>query len=87
MNAQSNKSLAGKVASFAIMALVLVGAMAISGIAEVPGSSSLLSKFFIFFIGAIIVIQIVPCVMLLSAMAKGVVAAITKKPAAVEVKK
>jgi membrane protein YdbS with pleckstrin-like domain len=87
MNAQSNKSMAGKVASFAIIALVLVGAMAISGIAEVPGSSSLLSKFFIFFIGAIIVVQIVPCVMLLSAMVKGVVGALSRKPGTVEIRK
>jgi hypothetical protein len=82
MKAQSNKSMAGKVASFAIIALVLVGAMAISGIAAVPGSSSLLSKCFIFFIGAVIVVQIVPCVMLLSAMVKGLVNAASRKPSA-----
>ena len=86
MKAQTNKSLAGKVASFAIIALVLVGAMAISGIAE-PGSSSLQSKLFIFFIGAVIVVQVVPCVMLLSAMVKGLVSAASRKPSAEAIKK
>jgi hypothetical protein len=87
MKAQSNKSMAGKVASFAIIALVLVGAMAISGIAEVPGSSSFQSKLFIFFIGAVIVVQVVPCVMLLSAMVKGLVNAVSRKPSAEAISK
>jgi hypothetical protein len=87
MKAQANKSMAGKVASFAIIALVLVGAMAISGVAEVPGSGSLQSKLFIFFIGAVIVVQVVPCVMLLSAMVKGLVSLVTKKSAAAAIRK
>ena len=75
------KSMAGKVASVAVVALVVAGALAVAGIAEVPGSGSLLSKTFIFFIGAIIAVQVVPCVMLLGAMMKGLVSAVSRKPA------
>ena len=81
------KSMAGKVASFAIVALVLAGAVAVAGIAEVPGSGSLLSKSFILFIGAIIAVQVVPCVMLLGAMMKGVVSAVSRKPAVAATRK
>ena len=38
-----------------------------------------MSKLFIMFLGAVIVLQIVPCVMLLSAMFKGVASLFHKK--------
>jgi hypothetical protein len=68
----------GKLASWAIAALVLTGAGAIWSVADVSAQSSVMSKAFILFIGAIIVLQVVPGLMLLGAMFKGVFGMVTK---------
>jgi hypothetical protein len=78
MKTESKKS-SGKLVSLAIAALVLVGAVAIWSVADVSAKTSLMSKAFIFFIGAVIVVQVVPGVMLLSAMFKGVLSMAGKK--------
>jgi membrane protein YdbS with pleckstrin-like domain len=78
MKRESGKTGMGKVTSWAIAALVLVGAGAIWAVADVSAQSSLMSKAFILFIGAIIVLQIVPGLMLLGAMFKGVFGMVTK---------
>jgi ABC-type Na+ efflux pump permease subunit len=80
MKTESKKSAAGKIASLSIMALVLVGALAIAGVADIPEKSSLMSKAFILFIGAVIVVQVVPGLLLLGAMLKGVCGLAGKKP-------
>jgi len=77
MKTEAKKSVRGKV-SWSIIAAVLVGALAISGIADVSGGG-IMSKLFIMFLGAVIVLQIVPCVMLLGAMFKGVASLFHKK--------
>ena len=82
MKTGSEKTAAGKLATWAIVALVLVGAAAIMGVSEVSEKSSLLSKAFVFFIGAVIVVQVVPCIMLLSAMVKAVFGMASRKSAA-----
>jgi len=74
---ETKKSKTGKIATVGIIAVVLAGAVAISGIADVSGG--LTSKLFIFFLGAVIVLQIVPCMMLFGAMAKGVASLFHKK--------
>jgi nitrate reductase gamma subunit len=71
--AKKISSVSGKLASGLIVAVVLVGAAAISGLAEVTEGSSVMSKIFMLFLGAVIVLQIVPCLMLVGAMCKGVV--------------
>jgi hypothetical protein len=71
----------GKIASFAIAALVLVGAIGIWAVADVSAKSSITSKAFIFFISAVIVVQVVPGIMLLGAMLKGVCSLASKKVA------
>jgi hypothetical protein len=78
MKAETNKTKTGKIASLVIVAAVVVGALAISGIADVSGGS-MMSKLFILFLGAVIVLQIVPCMMLLAAMVKGVASLFHKK--------
>ena len=75
----AQKPLAGKIVAGSIVALVLVGAAAILGVSEVSEKSSLMSKAFVFFIGAVIVVQVVPGIMLLSAMMKGVISLASKK--------
>ena len=81
MKSESKKSAAGKIASFAIVALVLVGAAAIMGVSEVS-EKSILSKAFVFFVGAVIVVQVVPGLMLFGAMLKAVCGMAGKKVAA-----
>ena len=71
MKTESKKSAASKIATFSIIALVLVGAAAIMGVSEVSEKSSLMSKAFVFFVSAIIVVQVVPGLMLMGAMLKG----------------
>jgi len=69
---------AGKVASWSLVALVLVGGAFISGIADLSGSG-ITQKVFIFFLGAILVVQIIPSLMLLGAMFKGIRSMADKK--------
>ena len=68
-----------KITSWAIAALVLVGAAGIWTVADFSEKSTVMSKAFIFFIAAVIVVQVVPGVMLLGAMLKGVASMATKK--------
>jgi uncharacterized membrane protein YjjB (DUF3815 family) len=81
MRSESKKSAAGKIASFSIVVLVLVGAAAIMGVSEVS-EKSILSKAFVFFVGAVIVVQVVPGLMLFGAMLKAVCSMAGKKVAA-----
>jgi ABC-type Na+ efflux pump permease subunit len=78
MKTESKKS-TGKITSAFIVALVMAGAAAIWAVADVSATSSLMSKAFLFFIGAVIVVQIVPGIMLLSAMVKGIASLAGKK--------
>ena len=80
MKSESKKSAAGKIASFSIVALVLMGAAAILGVSEVP-EKSIMSKAFVFFVSAVIVVQVVPGLMLLGAMLKAVCGMAGKKVA------
>ena len=79
MKTESKKSSAGKIASWSIAALVLVGAATICGTADFSAKSTLLSKAFVFFVSAVIVVQVVPGIMLLAAMFKGVCSMAGKK--------
>jgi len=79
MKTASKKSATGKIVTWSIVALVLVGAAAIMGVSEVSEKSSLMSKAFVFFISAVIVVQVVPGIMLMGAMLKGVCSLAGKK--------
>ena len=81
MKTESKKSSAGKLTSCAIVALVLAGAAAISCSAEVSEKSTVMSKAFVFFVSAVIVVQVVPGLMLFGAMVKGVCSMAAKKVA------
>lgn len=78
MKTKSGKS-AGKLASLFIVAVVVAGALAISGVADVSAAGGSMGKVFILFIGAVIVLQVIPGLMLLGAMFKGVYSMATKK--------
>jgi K+-sensing histidine kinase KdpD len=79
MKTESKKSSAGKVASLAIVAVVIAGSLAISGVADVSEASGSMGKVFMLFLGAVIVLQVIPGVMLLGAMFKGVYGMVSKK--------
>jgi hypothetical protein len=79
MKTTSGKAAAGKLASWAIVAVVVAGALAVSGVADVSGSAGPMGKVFILFIGAVIALQVIPGLMLLGAMFKGIYSMFSKK--------
>jgi ABC-type Na+ efflux pump permease subunit len=83
MKTTLKKTVSGKVVSWTIVGLVLLGTLLISGIADVSEGSGMMAKFFIFFLGAIIVVQVIPGVMLFGAMLKGIYSMFGKKSKAV----
>jgi len=79
MKKESESSKAGKVASWSIVGLVLAGTLLISGVADVSEGSGVMAKIFLFFLGAVIVVQVIPGLMLFSAMLKGIYSMFGKK--------
>ncbi|HBG07917.1 MAG: hypothetical protein A2075_24430 [Geobacteraceae bacterium GWC2_58_44] len=79
MKKESEKTLAGKVASWSIVGIVLAGTLLISGIADVSEGSGMMAKIFLFFLGAVIVVQVIPGLMLFGAMLKGIYSMFGKK--------
>ena len=69
----------GRIASWSIAALVLVGAVAILATADFSEKSTIMSKAFVFFVSAVIVVQVVPGIMLLGAMLKGALSVASKR--------
>ena len=66
-------------ASWSIIAVVAAGTLIISGIADVSEGSGVMAKMFLFFLGAVIVVQVIPGLMLFSAMLKGIYSLFSKK--------
>ncbi|GFO63058.1 hypothetical protein M1B72_18320 [Geomonas paludis] len=79
MTKETKESLSGKVTSWSIIGVVVAGTLLISGIADVSEGSGLMAKIFLLFIGAIIVVQVIPGIMLFSAMLKGIYGLFGKK--------
>jgi hypothetical protein len=63
----------GKLMNVLIVALVLTGTALVAGIGDVSQGSSVMVRLFLGFLGAIIAIQIIPCLILFGAMIKGAV--------------
>lgn len=85
MKKGTEESLSGKVTSWSIIGVVLAGTLLISGIADVSEGSGIMAKIFLFFLGAIIVVQVIPGVMLFGAMLKGIYGLFGKKAKATAV--
>jgi ABC-type Na+ efflux pump permease subunit len=66
------RTVTGKLVNLLIVALVLTGTALVAGIGDVAQGSSIMVRLFLGFLGAIIAIQIIPCLILFGAMAKGV---------------
>ena len=79
MKNESRHARSGKVASWSIIGLVIAGTLLISGIADVSEGSGVMAKVFFFFLGAVIVVQVIPCLMLFGAMLKGIFGLFGKK--------
>jgi hypothetical protein len=81
MKTESENSTGGKIAGLVIVALVFAGTLLVSVVANVGEESGIMGRVFIFFVGAIIAIQLVPGMMLFGAMLKGIFARKAKVPA------
>jgi len=84
MKTYSVKSLTEKAVNVLIVALVVMGTAAFGFVNQEAESGELLSKLFLAFIGAIITIQIIPGLILLGAMIKGLVSLGRKEAPAAE---
>ena len=79
MKNETGKSRTNSLASWSIIGVVLAGTLLISGIAEVSEGSSVMAKIFLFFLGAVIVVQVIPGLMLFGSMMKGIFSIVSKK--------
>ena len=79
MKTEARNSTAGKVTRWSLAALVVLGAALITGVADYSGAAGAMSRLFVFFLATIIVIQVIPAIMLMAAMFKGVASMVGKK--------
>ena len=79
MKKESENPKVGKIASLSIVGLVVAGTLLISGVADVSEGTGVMAKVFLFFLGAVIVVQVIPGIMLFAAMLKGVYSMFGKK--------
>jgi hypothetical protein len=73
------KSIFRRIASWSIIGILVAGSLLIFRIADIGEGSGLMARIFILFLGAIIVVQIIPGLMLLGAMLKAVCSMFGKK--------
>lgn len=74
MKTESEKSVGGKIAGLEIAALIFAGTLLVSVVANMGKDSGVMGKVYIIFIGVIITLQLVPGIMLLGTMIKGILA-------------
>ena len=79
MEANKLKSKTEKIANVMIVGMVIMGTVIFSVINQVSSGAELMPKIFLIFFGAIITVQIVPGLILLATMIKGVVSISQKK--------
>lgn len=86
MKRYSMKGTTGKVINVAIVAVVILGTIATAFVGHVPEGGELMSKLFLIFFGTIIALQIIPGLLLLGAMLKGLASLGHKETVAAETK-
>ncbi|GFO55804.1 hypothetical protein GMSM_28110 [Geomonas sp. Red276] len=69
----------GRMTNWWIVGLMIAGALLFWKISDLPARMSIMSKLFISFLGAIIVVQIIPAMLLFGAMLKGIFGIFLKK--------
>ncbi len=77
----TNKTM--KIVNAMIVAMVVAGAVIFSVINQAASGRDYMTTIFLAFLGAIITIQIIPCVVLLGSIAKGIVS-LVHKPESIE---
>ena len=75
MKTKRTRTTGEKVTNLLIVAFVVLGTLFFAAATDIGKGSELMSKLFIAFLGAIITIQIIPGLILLGAMVKGVFSA------------
>lgn len=80
MEANKLKSRTEKVANAMIIGMVVLGTVIFSVINQVSSGVEVMPKLFLVFFGAIITVQVIPGLILLATMIKGVVNISQKKP-------
>ena len=84
MKTKSSTITVKKIISWSIVMFVVTGAYLISGIADVSGSRGITEKIFVFFLGSVIIVQVIPAILLFGAMINGVLCMLGKKMAQVK---
>jgi hypothetical protein len=86
MKATEKKPAKGKLISCLIVAIVVVGTVSLSAVADLDKGSGIMATLFIAFLGAIIAVQVIPGLMLFGMMLKGLASMFRKEAATKEVK-
>lgn len=84
MESSKLKSTTEKAANVMIIVMVVAGTVAFALINQVSAGSELMSKLFLAFLGAIITVQLIPGLILLGAMVKGIIGIGRKEKTPVE---
>ena len=61
-----------RITSWSIVGILIAGSLLVARVADIGEGSGMMARIFILFLGAIIVVQIIPGLMLLGAMLKAV---------------
>jgi uncharacterized integral membrane protein len=80
MEANKLKSKTQKVANVMIIGMVIVGTVIFALINQASSGAELMPKLFLLFFGAIITVQVIPGLVLLATMIKGIASISQKKP-------
>jgi len=86
MKATEKKSITGKLISCLIVAIIFGGIAALVAVADIAPGSGIMATLFVAFLGAIIAVQLIPGMMLLGMMLKGVASLFRKAEAHNEIK-
>jgi hypothetical protein len=86
INGEKN-SLAGKIGSALIVAIVIAGTAFLPAVADLGGEARITTTLFLAFLGAIIAVQVIPGLMLFGMILKGLFSLVRKEPAEAEAKR
>lgn len=79
MKTPTGKPASGQAVKWTIAGVVLAGTLLIFGIADLSEGSGAMAKIFFFFLGAVIVVQVIPGLMLFGAMLKALCGFFSKR--------
>ena len=86
MKTSEKKSITGKLMGCAILAIIAVGTVSLTAVADIDKGSGIMTTLFVAFLGAIIAVQVIPGLMLFGMMLKGLASMFRKEGASKGVK-